>query len=509
MTDTTAPSNPSASSNPAASTPVPELADRLDPRSRQALVLLLAAVFVVFLNETTMSVAIPTIIDDLGITAASGQWLTTAFALTLAVVIPITGWLLQRLQTRPVFILAMSLFTVGTLIAATAPGFELLVFGRVVQASGTAIMMPLMMTTVLTIVPMHLRGRIMGRISIVMSVAPAIGPAVSGFLLQAFDNYWRGLFFVMLPIALVMLVIGILRVPNVSETRIVPLDSLSVVLSAIGFSGLVFGLSSIGEAADDAALLPPWIPLVIGGVFLALFVLRQFALQRRDAAFLDLRTFKSRTFTVSLSMLAIGMLSLFGMVIVLPIYLQYGLKLEPNQIGLMLLPGGLAMGLLGPIVGRLYDRFGPRPLVVPGSIMVSAVFWALAFGLGAETPLWFVVAAHIGLSLGLAFLFTPLFSSGLGALPRHLYSHGSSLVATIQQVAGAAGTAMFIAFLAIGMAGAGETDVTIASPEQIASGVHLAFLAGAITTLALVAVSFLVRKPVEPEVSDESLHAGH
>ncbi len=153
MTDTTAPSNPSASSNPAASTPVPELADRLDPRSRQALVLLLAAVFVVFLNETTMSVAIPTIIDDLGITAASGQWLTTAFALTLAVVIPITGWLLQRLQTRPVFILAMSLFTVGTLIADTAPGFELLVFGRVVQASGTAIMMPLMMTTVLTMAP--------------------------------------------------------------------------------------------------------------------------------------------------------------------------------------------------------------------------------------------------------------------------------------------------------------------------------------------------------------------
>ncbi|MEO8528572.1 MAG: MDR family MFS transporter [Pseudolysinimonas sp.] len=484
-------------------------ADRLKPRDSQALILLLAAVFVVFLNETTMSVAIPTVIKSFGILPATGQWLTTAFALTLAVVIPITGWLLQRLNTRPVFITAMVLFVIGTAIAANAPAFEVLVLGRVVQASGTAIMMPLMMTTVLTIVPMHLRGRIMGRISIVMSVAPAIGPALAGILLQAFNQQWRGVFWVMLPIGLVMLVIGILRVPNISETRRVPLDVLSVVLSALGFSGLVYGLSSIGQAADGTALVAPWIPLAVGATFLLLFVLRQFALQRRDTAFLDLRTFKSRTFTMSLSMLAIGMLSLFGMIIVLPIYLRYALQLDTSVIGLSLLPGGLVMGLLGPLVGRLYDRFGPRPLVVPGAIMVSLAFWSLALGLGATTPLWFVMAAYTALCLGLAFLFTPLFTSGLGALPPHLYSHGSALLATIQQVAGAAGTAMFVAFLAIGMAGAGETDVTIASPEQISTGVHLAFLAGAVTTLALVAVSFFVKKPVAPEVSEASLGAHH
>ncbi|MEO5533721.1 MAG: DHA2 family efflux MFS transporter permease subunit [Pseudolysinimonas sp.] len=484
-------------------------ADRLSPRDSQALILLLAAVFVVFLNETTMSVAIPTIIKSFGILPATGQWLTTSFALTLAVVIPITGWLLQRLNTRPVFITAMILFVIGTTIAANAPIFEVLVLGRVVQASGTAIMMPLMMTTVLTIVPMHLRGRIMGRISIVMSVAPAIGPALAGILLQAFNQQWRGLFWVMLPIALAMLVIGILRVPNISETRRVPLDVLSVILSAVGFSGLVYGLSSIGEAADGAALVAPWIPLVVGAAFLLLFVVRQLSLQRRDAAFLDLRAFTARTFSISLGMLAIGMLSLFGMVIVLPIYLRYALHLETWVIGLSLLPGGLLMGLLGPVVGRLYDRYGPRPLVVPGAIMVSLAFWALAIGLGADTPLWFVIAAYTGLSLGLAFLFTPLFTSGLGALPPHLYSHGSALLATIQQVAGAAGTAMFVAFLAIGMAGAGEVDVTKATAEQISTGVHLAFMAGAFTTLALVAVSFFVTKPAAPEVTEESLGAHH
>lgn len=501
---TTAPSHPATGS-----VPVPAPAERLDARSRQALVLLLAAVFVVFLNETTMSVAVPTIIDDLNITAANGQWLTTAFALTLAVVIPVTGWLQQRLSTRQVFTTAMSLFVAGTLIAATAPVFGVLVLGRVVQASGTALMMPLMMTTVLTIVPMHLRGRIMGRISIVMSVAPAVGPAISGVLLQTFDHEWRALFWVMLPIALVMLGIGIARVPNVSETRDVPLDIPSVILSALGFSGIVYGLSSIGEAAEAGTLLPPWLPLTAGAIVLALFALRQFSLQRRDAAFLDLRTFRSRTFTVSVIMLAIGMLALFGMVILLPIYLQNALGLETTTIGLMLLPGPLLSGLLGPLVGRLYDRVGPRPLVLPGSIVLSVSFWVFAFGLGVGTPIWVVVLANVLLGLGLAFLFTPLFSSGLGSLPPHLYSHGSALVSTLQQVAGAAGTAIFVALLAIGMSGAGETDITIASPEQIVAGVHLAFLVGAFVSLAMIAVSFLVRKPVQPEVSEESLHAGH
>ncbi len=499
MTDTTAPSNPSTAS-------APVLADRLDGRSRQALVLLLAAVFVVFLNETTMSVAIPTIIEDLDITAANGQWLTTAFALTLAVVIPVTGWLLQRLSTRQVFTAGMSLFVVGTVVAATAPVFGILVAGRVVQASGTALMMPLMMTTVLTIVPMHLRGRIMGRISIVMSVAPAVGPAISGVLLQVFDHQWRALFWVMLPIAVAMLVIGVLRVPNVSELRRVPLDVLSVVLSAIGFSGLVYGLSSIGEAAESGTLLPPWVPLGVGVVFLALFALRQFALQRRDAAFLDLRTFASRTFTVSVVMLSIGMLSLFGMVILLPIYLQNALGLPTTTIGLMLLPGPLLSGLLGPIVGRLYDRVGPRPLVLPGSIVLSSSFWLFALGLGVGTPIWVVVLANVLLGLGLAFLFTPLFSSGLGSLPPHLYSHGSALVSTLQQVAGAAGTAIFIALLAVGMAGAGNADVTTATPEQIVAGVHQAFLVGAFVSLALIPVSLLVRRPANAGAPG---HGGH
>ena len=468
---------------------------RLDSRSRVAIILLLAAVFVVFLNETFLSVALTDIDNDLHISPTLGQWLSTGFALTMAVVIPITGWLLQRLHTRPVFVMAMSLFTAGTLIAATASGFGILLLGRIVQASGTAIMMPLMMTTVMSLVPPQSLGRMMGRISIVMSVAPAVGPTISGFLLPIV--HWRGLFWVMLPFAAFMLVLGILRVPNVSEPRKAPLDVLSVIVSALAFSGLVYGLSSLGQAAEGDAVLPSWIPVTIGAVFLILFILRQLQLQRRDAALLDLRTFTSRTFTMSLSMLAVSMVALFGAVISVPLYMQNVLHQPTEIIGLTLLPGGLLMGLLGPTVGRLYDRFGPTPLVVPGAAIVSAVFFSFSF-LSTTTPVWFIIVAYLVLCLGLAFLFTPLFTSALGALPPHLYSYGSATLATIQQVAGAAGTALFIALLAIGKATGLAGGLSTAA--SIASGVRLAFLVGALVSLIALALAFFVRKPPAAEI---------
>jgi len=470
---------------------------RLDSRSRVAIILLLAAVFVVFLNETFLSVALTDIDTDLKISPTLGQWLSTGFALTMAVVIPITGWLLQRINTRPVFILAMSLFTAGTLIAATASGFGMLLFGRIVQASGTAIMMPLMMTTIMSLVPPQSLGRMMGRISIVMSVAPAVGPTISGFLLPLV--HWRGLFWVMAPIAAAMLILGIIRVPNVSEPRKAPLDVLSVIISALAFSGLVYGLSSLGQAAEGNAALPSWIPVTIGAVFLILFILRQLQLQRRDGALLDLRTFTSRTFTMSLSMLAVSMVALFGAVISVPLYMQNVLHQPTEIIGLTLLPGGLLMGLLGPTVGRLYDRFGPTPLVVPGAAIVSAVFFSFSF-LSTSTPVWFMIVAYLVLCLGLAFLFTPLFTSALGALPPHLYSHGSATLATIQQVAGAAGTALFIALLAIGKTTGLASGLS--TEASIASGVRLAFLVGALVSLIALALAFFVRKPPAAEIPD-------
>ncbi|MBX3099488.1 MAG: multidrug efflux MFS transporter [Salinibacterium sp.] len=465
---------------------------------------MLVATFVVFLNETIIGVAIPRLMTDLRIEPSTAQWLSTAFMLTMAVVIPTTGWLMQRLSTRTVFILAMSLFTSGTLIAAVAPGFEVLLVGRVVQASGTAIMLPLLMTTVMQLVPPHARGKTMGNISIVMSVAPAAGPAIAGLILSAFD--WRWIFIFVLPVAVLALVLGATRVQNVTETRKVPLDSLSVILSAFAFGGLIYGLSSLGESAAGAAVVSPWIPVGVGVVALGLFILRQFALQRGDRAFLDLRTFRSRGFAVGVILMVIMMATLFGTIILLPIYTQNVLGLTPLQSGLMLVPGSLLMGIAGPFVGRLYDKVGPRPLVVPAAAWVSLVLWSMTL-FTENTPWYLVLVTHIALSVGLAFMFTPLFTSSLGALKPHQYSHGSATIGTVQQLAGAAGTALFIALLTAGTFAFQNEGLSDVAAE--AGGIHWAFTAGAILSLFAFAVSFFVPKP-DPELAgDAEWGAGH
>jgi DHA2 family lincomycin resistance protein-like MFS transporter len=373
----------------------------------------------------------------------------------------------------------------------------MLIVGRVVQAIGTAIMMPLMMTTVMTIVAPQDRGRIMGRISIVMSVAPAIGPTVSGALLQILP--WQGLFWVMLPIALVMLAIGVRYVPNVTETRPAPLDVLSVVLSAVAFSTLVYGLSSIGSAALGAVPVAPWVPITVGLAVLGVFIWRQLRLQRTDSALLDLRTFLSRNFTFSVALLAVAMLAMFGVIILVPQFARYTLGLDVLWVGAILLPGSLLMGLLGPLIGRMYDRFGPRPLIIPGSVAVSVALWIMALTLGEGSSWLILLGSFILLSLGLAFLFTPLFSVSLGSLEPRLYSYGSATVATLQQVAGAAGAAVFVALYATGLAAAGNLDPEHPSAAEAASGAHIAFLAGGFISFAVIALTLFIRRLPTPE----------
>ncbi len=458
--------------------------ETLDRRNRLVIRLLLISAFVVILNETIMGVALPHLMNDLSITASTAQWLTSAFMLTMAIVIPITGYLLQRFNTRPVFITAMSLFSLGTLIAAIAPGFEVLLIGRIVQATGTAIMMPLLMTTVMNLVPPASRGRTMGNISIVISVAPAIGPTISGLILSVLD--WRWMFILVLPIALASLALGAARVKNVTTPRRTRFDITSVIISAFGFGGLVYGLSNLESS---------WL-IAVGGVALVLFVLRQLQLQRTDSALLDLRTFTSRTFSISIGMMTVSMIALFGTIILLPIYTQNVLGLTALEAGMLMLPGGLTMGLLAPFVGRLYDRIGPRALLVSGSVIVSAVLWAITT-IDENTSFVFVLVAHISMSFGLGLLFTPLFTSALGALPKTLYSHGSAVVGTVQQVAGAAGIALFVTVMAATSAPLLAEGVPTAA--AISDGITTAFTYGAVISLFAIPAAFLIRKPVQPD----------
>lgn len=464
---------------------------KMEPGSTLLIGALVVAAFVMILNETIMSVALPPLMVDLDISASTAQWLTTGFMLTMSIVIPITGYLFERFTLRQVFVASMGVFSLGTLFAAAAPGFELLLVGRIIQAGGTAIMLPLLMTTVLRVVPVHRRGGMMGIISIVISVAPAIGPTISGIVLDALD--WRWMFWIVLPIALIAFGVGAKLVRNVTEIGRPPLDVLSVVLSVLAFGGIVYGLSSIGQSSGESTV-PAWVPLGVGVVALVVFVRRQISRQDDGRALLDMRPFATPVFSIGLATVVVAMMSLFGALILLPLYMQNVRGLDTLTTGLLLLPGGLAMGLLSPFVGRLYDRIGARPLVIPGTIVVSASLWLMTL-LDAGSSLPMVIGIHVLLMLGLASVMTPLMTSSLGAVPPDLYAHGSAIFSTVQQLAGAAGTALFITV----MSNAAASRVADGATELAASegGIHTAFLCGGVISLVAVVASFFVgRTPV-------------
>ena len=490
----------SATATATGSTPVLHSAQpSISPEQSRVIWLLLTAAFVAILNETTMGVAIPHLIGDLSITAVAAQWLTTAFMLTMAVVIPITGFLLRRFSTRAMFIAAMSLFSLGTLIAVLSPGFGLLVVARVVQAMGTAIMMPLLMTTLMTIVPPHSRGRMMGRVSVVISLAPAIGPTMSGLLLDTVG--WRWIFGIVLPIALVSLAVGARWIRNVGESSAGRIDPLSVILSAFGFGGVVYGLSQIGGAASHSADVDaPGSPMAlivalsIGLASLVLFTIRQILLQRTDSALLDLRVFRSPNFSLAVGQITLLSVSFFGVITVLPLYMQSVLHISALNTGLAVLPGALAMGLAGPFIGRVYDRWGTQVLLIPGSIIAISLLWFYTtFDL--NTPLVTIVIAQTVLSLGLAMSFTPLFTASLGSLQPRLYSYGSAVVTTMQQVAGAAGIALMITIMSAVTATAEEAGLS--ADAAGAQGAHAAFLVAAIMSVPLIIGAIVIRKPAD------------
>lgn len=464
-------------------------------RTGPAISLLLVSAFVVVLNETAMGVSIPHIMEAFDVSAASAQWLTTAFMLTMAVVIPITGVLLQRYPLRRNFFTAMSLFTVGTAIAAFAPTFELLLVARVVQALGTSIMLPLLFTTVMQLVAPERRGRTMGLVTIVTAAAPALGPTVSGVIVSSLG--WRWVFLIVLPVAVLAIVAGAVWLRNVTPTMPARFDVLSVLLSAVGFSGLIYGLSSIGEQAAHEGGLPPWIPITASILALASLVVRQLALRNTDRVLLDVRVFTGRLFTMSTVTVVVVSIAVFGSLILLPLYIQQVLGEPAYVAGLMLLPGGILSGVLAPFVGMAYDKVGPRALVLPGSVIVTGAMSAFST-LSADTPVWLVIAMHMLLSIGTALMMTPLMTTALGSVAPKSYPHASAIVNTLQQVAGAAGTALFITlFTVAASADSGEQPL-----DALAGGVGTAFGVGALISAVGIVLAVFLRKP--PTTSRDS-----
>jgi DHA2 family lincomycin resistance protein-like MFS transporter len=424
--------------------------DTTSPHDRKIIGCLLVAAFIVILNETIMNVAVPKLMEELQITASLAQWLSTGFMLTMAVIIPTTGFLIQKFTTRTLFVAAMTMFCIGTLVSGSAPGFGMLLVGRVLQACGTGLMMPLLMTVILTLIPPHRRGAAMGTVVIVIAVAPAIGPTISGFIINSYS--WRFLFFLVLPIALGALFYGYKTLVNVGEPSNPKLDILSIPLSALGFGGIVYGFSAAsgghGEGGKGGGWSSPVViaSLAIGLISLVAFVLRQLKL---ESPLLDLRAFRYRMYTLSVVIIAALCMAMFSTFLLLPIYLQQVHQFSSLNTGLLMLPGGVLMGVSSPIAGRIFDRYGPKLLTITGTTFLLVVLWQFTT-VTEMTPWVKLVLMHCAMMLSISFVMTPVNTTGLNQLPRSLHSHGTAISSTTQQVAGAVGTALLVTIMSNG-----------------------------------------------------------
>lgn len=467
---------------------------------------LVLTAFVMILNETILSVAFPALMRDLEINEVTVQWLSTGFMLTLAIVIPTTGFLLNRLSSRTVFITAMLFFLVGTALAAFAPSFGVLMVARVVQAVGTAMILPLQMTAILALVPFQHRGTVMGLASVVISVAPALGPTLSGIILQ--NLTWHHLFIMMLPIIALAFIAGLVFIKNFNNPRKLRLDVISVVLAAIGFGGFVYGVANLPAVLDGTDVVAPIALFVIGVLALIVFVDRQTRLERQTGApLLNLRAFSVPIFTKSLIVVLVAMFSMLGTVVVLPLYMTVALQLQILTVGLVMLPGGLAQALLAPFIGNLFDRFGPRPLVVPGMALMSLGFWLQFAVLDENATVGMVITFNVVFSMGMAAVMTPLMALALGSLPRYLHADGSAILNTLQQLAAAIGTALFIALLSLGTAAAASSG---AAPDAaMAAGINWPFAVGGVLTILAALLALTIKRAPKHSTGQPEAAASH
>jgi EmrB/QacA subfamily drug resistance transporter len=400
---------------------------------------LMVGAFISFLNNTLLNIALPSIMRDLKIEASTVQWLTTGFMLVNGVLIPISAYLIQKFSVRNIFLAAIGLFTAGTVLAGFAHVFPLLLGGRMLQASGSAILMPLLMNVMLVSFPIEKRGAAMGVFGLILMFAPAIGPTLSGWIIEHYD--WRMLFHFITPIAVIVFLIGLFLLKDKKEKVYLHFDFLSVILSSIGFGGILYGFSSAGSKGWDSPEV--YGTIMVGIISLFVFIWRQI---KQDAPLLNFRVYKYPMFALSSVISMVVNMALFSGMILLPIYTQNLRGISPMNAGLLLMPGAILMAFMSPLTGKLFDKIGGRILAVTGlSIIVVTTF---AFSrLTLQTTYIHLIMIYSIRSIGMAMVMMPVSTNGLNQLPKHLYPHGTAMNNTLNQVAGAIGTALMVTIM--------------------------------------------------------------
>jgi len=454
---------------------------------------LLIAGFVGLFSETALNIALGDLSQIFEVEATTIQWLATGYFLTLGILVPVTGILMQKFTTRQMFLTSIILLIVGTVLAAIAPVFSVLLIGRVIQAAGLAINLPLTQNVIFTIFPPHKRGAAMGILGLVMLAGPALGPTIAGLILDTLSWHW--IFWVTVPFLLFSLIFGIKFLPNVNEVRKVSIDALSVVLSTIGFGGIVYGFSVSGEIGWTST--PVLAAIIIGLIAVILFSIRQ---TKMEKPMLNLRAFKYPLFVLGVFMSFITFFNMLSMLVILPMFMQMALVIAAFTTGLILLPGSLLNCLLAPMIGKLFDQYGPKAVITPGTILVAAAYLIYSL-LGTDSALWVLVVAHIVMMLGIGAVLASTQTNTLNSLPKEYYPDGIAITQTIQQVAGAIGIAVMVSLFTAKqgdyLAAAGQ-DMT----EAAASGSSFVFTLGLIFAIVNFVLSLFMKKPQDVKLKD-------
>ncbi|EKN65514.1 EmrB/QacA family drug resistance transporter [Neobacillus bataviensis LMG 21833] len=403
------------------------------------LAILMIGAFIAMLNETLLNVALPSIMKDLNVEASTVQWLSTGYMLVNGVMIPATAFLIQKYSVRGLFLTAIGLFTVGTFLAGFSTAFPVLLVARLIQASGSAIMMPLLMNVMLTSFPPEKRGGAMGLFGLIFIFAPAVGPTLSGWMIEHYD--WRMLFHFVSPIAVVVLLIGVFLLKDKKAKVDIRLDLLSLVLSSVGFGGLLYGFSSAGNKGWDSPQV--YGTIFIGAIALILFIFRQFKLEK---PMLEFRIYKYPMFALSSAISVVISMAMFSAMLLLPIYVQTIRGISPMKSGLMMLPGAILMGIMSPITGKLFDKFGGRILAVIGltiTVLTSYFFSKLTL----DTSYTHLILLYSARMFGMSMVMMPVMTNGLNQLPARFYPHGTAMNSTLQQVSGAIGSALLVTIM--------------------------------------------------------------
>ena len=389
--------------------------------------------------ETAMNVTFPTLMAEFSIDTATVQWMTTAYLLVLAAVVPTSGYLNRRFKTKRVFTVAMLFYIAGIVCGMTAQVFPMLLLGRVLEGIGTGIALPLMFNIITEQAPKQHLGLMMGVGSLVTALAPAVGPSVGGWLSETFG--WRAIFAALLPILLVAFILGIASIRQSHPVSAEPFDLPGWAALALSFAALVF---AVDEGANIGWTSPAIIVLFCAFVLLlALFILRE---RRAEHPLIHLPIFRHRGYVLGLGTIATLQFAILGLSFLLPNHAQMVVGAGQTEAGSVLLWGCLLGALMAPVSGRLLDALGPRVPILAGAALALAAtvgFFFAAPSMGTLEAALIYVAFAGGQSL----MYGNNMTCALSFLPAPIKADGNAMFTTLQQLSGAMGTSVCAAIV--------------------------------------------------------------